>query len=156
MRHGAGERVTEQNTSQVESTPDESDNNLAPRPRPGFRSHSDFDTAAKTQLAAGVMRAVLGAVGFAASLLYVPVTMATPILAGVGVLMMVTGTTSTWRAARLGPRRATHVVLAFCAVAVVVSCALAAWLGPGAFSPVRGMSHPSDGPVIHFEPPPGR
>jgi hypothetical protein len=48
------------------------------------------------------------------------------------------------------------VLLALCALAVVATCALAAWFGPGAFNPVRRMSHTSDAPVIHFEPPPGR
>ena len=148
----------------------DADEGIAPRPRPGFKSaRPKLDAHAKAQLVASMFRALIGTVGFAASLLYIPITMATPVLCGVSLLMMVTGTSSTHRVVRNAVsdgvasatlKKVTPALLGLIAVVVVATCTLAAVFGPGAWSPMqRRMSHTADtedGRVIHFQPPPGR
>jgi hypothetical protein len=97
-----------------------------------------YDTA---RLFAGSVRAALGCVGFFASLLYLPTQMATPILAGVSMLMMVTGTLSVWRALLLAPhlRVVPRVVAGLCVLVTAATVALTLALGAGALGPLSDL-----------------
>jgi hypothetical protein len=116
------------------------DEDLAPRPRAGFRSRPAPTVGAQEMAAvfAGVLRAVIGLVCFFAALLYLPSTPATPVLTGVSLVLVVTGNLSVFRAARglaqlkILPR----ALAAGSGVVVVVCVALTAVLGAGAFRPV--------------------
>lgn len=115
---------------------------LAPRPRPGFRSRThgqrDENPLDKAQLFAGVLRAGLGVVGLFGALLYLPVQPATPVLSGVSLLMMVTGSTSTWRTVRHTPalKKLPLAVAGLCAVATLLTMCLTWILGAGSLGPV--------------------
>jgi hypothetical protein len=143
------------------------DGDLAPRPRPGFRSRPAVDATEKAALFAGVLRACLGAAGLFAAVLYLPIHIATPILAGVSILMMVTGTTSTWRAVRSAPpayRKIPAVLGAACLLATGVSVVLTLVFGAGAFGPVAAAREAARAqaeqeareapPTVRFEPAP--
>jgi hypothetical protein len=141
------------------------DAGIAPRPRPGFKSRRvvEESTVDKPALFAGILRATLGAVGVFASLLYLPIQTATPILAGVSILMMVTGTTSTWRATRETPspmKRAPLVLAGLCAVVTLASVVLTLVLGAGSLGPVAEARRQAAEaarrdapPTVHFEAP---
>jgi hypothetical protein len=123
---------------------------IAPRPRPGFRSRPDpapTDAYEKARLFAGMTRAVLGCVGFFASLLYLPIQMATPILSGVSLLMMVTGSTSVWRAVRDAPqlKMLPRLVAVGCALVAAVTVLLTVTLGAGALGPLKDLKQPGQG-----------
>lgn len=108
----------------------------------------------KAQLFAGSVRAVFGCAGFFASLLYFPTQIATPILAGVSILMMVTGTLSVWRALletadlRIVPR----AVAGLCVLATAITLVFTLALGAGALGPLRDLkaTAPVDG-AVRFE-----
>lgn len=116
------------------------DDGIAPRPRPGFRSRARAVEAFETaSLVAGVVRASLGAAGLVASLLYLPIHTATPILAGVSILMMVTGSTSTWRSVRRAPasyRKIPLLVAGGCGLVTAATVLLTLVFGAGTFGPV--------------------
>ncbi len=134
------------------------DAELAPRARPGFRSQPvALDMTQKAQVVAALVRVVAGLIGFGGTLLWLPITIATPVLAGVSVLMMVTGCTSLSRASRLAMPRLTPVVALASAAGTIVIVGLTVVLGAGAFGPLRNMPPAPQGrPTVTFEPPPGR
>ena len=132
------------------------DAGIAPRPRPGFRSRPQpqVDPYEKARLFAGMTRAALGCVGFFASLLYLPIQMVTPVLAGVSLLMMVTGSTSVWRAVREAPslKMLPRAVALLCTVVAMVSVILTMVLGAGALGPLKDMPRPGrDDGAVRFE-----
>lgn len=130
------------------------DDALAPRPRPGFRSRpSSADSYDKARLFAGGTRAILGCAGFFASLLYFPIVIATPILSGVSILMMVTGSLSVWRAVLEAPalKAAWRVVAGFCALVTVATVVLTLVLGAGALGPLADLKHAPDDGAVRFE-----
>lgn len=134
------------------------DAELAPRARPGFKSQpTTLDMTQKAAMVAALVRVTVGVVGFGGTLLWLPITMATPVLAGVSLLMMVTGCTSLSKATRHALPHLTRWVAAgagLCALGVV---GLTLALGAGAFGPVRNAAPPPPGPpTVTFEPPPGR
>lgn len=141
------------------------DAGIAPRPRPGWKSRpASIDAFQKASLFAGVLRAALGAAGLFASLLYLPIHTATPILAGVSILMMVTGSTSSWRAVRQAPpayRKIPLYLAGGCAVATAASVVLTLVFGAGTFGPIaaareqaREDARSSAPPTVRFEPAP--
>lgn len=77
---------------------------IAPRPRPGFRSRPEVSTSDKAALVATTMRALLGVLCLGVAVLYLPSHMVTPILSGVSVLMIVSGSAGSWQVARREPR----------------------------------------------------
>jgi hypothetical protein len=133
------------------------DAGIAPRPRPGFRSRPDpVDPYEKARLFAGMTRAVLGCVGFFASLLYMPIQMVTPVLAGVSMLMMVTGTTSVWRAVREAPqlKMLPRAVALMCTVVAIATVVLTMVLGAGALGPLKDLPRAGagrDDGAVRFE-----
>jgi hypothetical protein len=104
----------------------------APRPLP-----LSLVLTAWAPVAAGVLRSAAGLIMFAASLLTLPMTMATPFLTGVSLVMLVGGVAATVKACRdddelRGFGRVFPVVAAGLAgVALVVTLVV----GPGAFAP---------------------
>ena len=124
-----------------------------PSPRPGFRSHP-VDNYDKARLFAGATRAVLGCAGFFASLLYFPIVIATPVLAGVSILMMVTGSLSVWRAVLEAPalKPAWRAVAGLCGLVTVATIAGTLVLGAGALGPLADLKAPSrDDGTVQFE-----
>ena len=133
--------------------PEDAPNDVAPRPRPGFRSKPD-DSYDKARLFAGATRAILGCAGFFASLLYFPIVIATPILSGVSILMMVTGSLSVWRALLDAPalKNVWRAVAGFCALVALGTTAATVVLGAGALGPLRDLqAAPPDDGAVHFE-----
>lgn len=107
-------------------------------------------------VAAGVMRATAGLVMFAASLLTLPTTMATPFLTGVSLVMLIGGVAATIKACRDDDRlrrfgRVFPLVVALLAGVAIVVAVVA---GPGAYAPRLGAppSAPPDDGTIRFEP----
>jgi hypothetical protein len=133
---------------------------IAPRPRPGFKSRAGgvIPGGEKAHLFAGVLRAAAGCVGLFAALLYLPIQPVTPILAGVSILMMVTGSTSSSRAVRDVPalKSVAVFVIAACAVVTALTLGLTLVLGAGSLGPFAHMSHgavpaSTDDGTIRFE-----
>lgn len=73
---------------------------IAPRPRPGFKSRPDVRTSDKASLVATSARAMLGVLSLCVAVLYLPPHMVTPILTGVSVLMIVSGSFASWQLGR--------------------------------------------------------
>ena len=159
-------------TSATEPLPDVNDggandgglNDIAPRPRPGFRSRPDdvIRGGEKAHLFAGVFRAAVGAAGLFAALLYLPIQPVTPVLAGISILMMVTGSTSSWRAVRDVPalRRVPLFVIGACSVVTALTLLSTLLLGAGSLGPFAHVhmpgtaaAAPEDG-SIRFQPTP--
>lgn len=138
--------------------PPEDDAELAPRPRPGFTSQpAGLDMTERAQLAAALVRIIAGLGGLGGTLLWLPITIATPVLAGVSMLMMVTGCASLQKATRHALPRLARIAVATCAAGTLLIIGLTVTLGAGAFGPVRNQPPPPTGPpTITFEPPPGR
>lgn len=111
---------------------------IVPRPRPGYKSRPQgIPTRTKAELVAAVMRALIGVVSLATAVLYVPTHMVTPILSGVSVIMVVTGTYSVWRVGVAEPRLrhlTRPLTWAIPALAVAVFVAMLV-VGPGALGP---------------------
>ncbi|OGQ11930.1 MAG: hypothetical protein A2138_22445 [Deltaproteobacteria bacterium RBG_16_71_12] len=139
-----------------ELPPDDAD--LAPRPRAGYRSRpAGLEMTQRAALMAALVRVAAGLTGLAGTLLWLPITIATPVLAGVSILMMVTGCSSVSKATRSVYPRLTFMVAAACAAGSLIVVALTAVLGAGAFGPVRNQAAPPAGPpTVTFEPPAGR
>lgn len=131
---------------------------LAPRARPGFRSApAGMDMTQKAAMVAALVRVTVGVIGFGGTLLWLPITMATPVLAGVSVLMMVTGCTSVSKATRLVIPKLAPLVAGATALIALGIIGVTAVLGAGAFGPVRNMEPaPAGPPTVTFEPPPGQ
>jgi uncharacterized membrane protein HdeD (DUF308 family) len=106
-------------------------------------------------VAAGVLRATVGIVMFAASLLTLPSTLATPFLTGVSLVMLIGGVASVMRHCRDDERlrafgRYFPIVVAALAGAAVVATLVA---GPGAFAPRLASPPPrADDGTIRFSP----
>jgi hypothetical protein len=103
-------------------------------------------------VAAGVLRATAGLVMFAASLLTLPTTMATPFLTGVSLVMLIGGVAATIKACRDDDRlrRFGRIFSNVVAVLAGVAVALAVAAGPGAYAPrldARPAPPPDDGTV---------
>jgi hypothetical protein len=120
------------------------DAGVAPRPRPGHRTPPKaplwWVMQAWAPVAAGVLRSTAGLIMFAASLLTLPMTMATPLLSGVSLVMLVGGVAATSRSCRDDDRlrgfgRWFPVIASGTAGVVVV---VAVVCGPGAFAPDLG------------------
>ncbi len=132
---------------------------LAPAPRPGYRTPraapGGISTTQMAALFAGVLRACLGLLGFFAALLYLPVHQATPILAGVSVLLVVTGNVSVFRAidGSAGVRRLFKGFAAMSLLVLLASTALVIVLGAGAFRPRPPVTQQQDEgpPTVRFQ-----
>jgi hypothetical protein len=137
--------------------PDGSDDPIVPRPRPGRQTPPRRASLPLVGVAAGVLRAVAGALAFGASVVALPVHFVTPVLGGVALLMMVGGCLSVQRQARghRSLRVVTRALVAFCAVIVLVSLAILGLYGPAAFGPDLPGPPPrqSEEPVIRFQAP---
>lgn len=137
----------------------ERDHELAPRPRPGWRSRDRTAGAEKAHLFAGVMRAGAGCAGLFTTLLYLPIQTVTPVLAGVSILMTVTGCTSSWRSVANVPalRRVPLLVVGGCAVVTAVTLVMTMVLGAGSLGPLKDLKrqHQSASePTVSFRPTP--
>jgi MFS superfamily sulfate permease-like transporter len=114
---------------------------LAPRPRPGFKSRPErperSSAAEVAAFVANTMRALLGVLCLGVAVLWLPPHMVTPILSGVSVLMIVSGSYGTWQVARRQPRFAPFArVIYWGAPALgVVVFALVLVLGAGGLGP---------------------
>jgi hypothetical protein len=141
-------------TADAAHDPDAPEIDLAPRPRRRAPPTSSLDRAG---FIAGILRAGLGVLGLFGSTLYLPVHMATPVLSGVSILMMVTGCTTVWRVTRdeARVRPVARVLAVVCALATVVIVGLTAILGAGAFGPnfraIAAAQHADDPPSVQFQ-----
>jgi hypothetical protein len=93
--------------------------------------------AAWAPVAAGVLRATAGLVMFAASLLTLPATMATPLLTGVSLVMLVGGVAATVKACRDDDKLRVfgRIFPTLVAVLAGVAVIVAVVAGPGAYAP---------------------
>lgn len=135
------------------------DTGAAPVRRPRIRALAQQSSTLSVELGAHVLRAILGAAAFCGALLLIPITFATPVLAGISMLMMVTGCTGTSGVLRNRPssRRIGHVVIGACAAVVVVTLILVGVWGAGAFAPhTQTVSSDLGDGTIRFEPPASR
>lgn len=87
----------------------DSPSSIAPRPRPGYRSRAPVSMTAKASLVATTARALLGVISLGIAVLYLPPQMVTPILSGVSVLMIVSGSYAAWRLGRREERLLPYV-----------------------------------------------
>ena len=134
--------------------------NLAPRPRPSWRSRPAITPQDRAALLAAVVRGAVGVLTLFGSLLWLPAQPITPILAGVSILMIVGGATSTWKSGVREPRlaRTARVFTWGMPIAALVVVALTGVLGAGHFGPtlreLTGRDRPTRAPTVHFEPAP--
>jgi hypothetical protein len=111
---------------------------LAPRARKGFVSSDDgVPTEAYVSFIAAALRASIGALFVFMATLWLPVHMMTPILTGMGILMIANGLLATWRQARETPRlkAASRVFLYGVPFLVIVDFVLLGILGPSSIGP---------------------
>lgn len=73
---------------------------IAPRPRPGYRSERPIRLSDRASLVATSARALLGVLCLGVAVLYLPSHQVTPILSGVSVLMIVSGSYACWQVGR--------------------------------------------------------
>lgn len=145
--------------SELGSTPGSSEavtSPIVPRPRPGYRSRPEgVPTRTKAALVAAVMRALIGVVSLATAVLYLPVHMVTPILSGVSVVMIVTGTYSVWRVGVAEPRlrQPTRVLAWVMPALTVLVFVVMAVLGAGSLGPDWGAlgGAPEGDGTVRFE-----
>ena len=129
---------------------------IVPRPRPGYRSQPQgIAPRVKAELIAATLRALIGVVALATAILYLPTHMVTPILSGVSVIMVVTGTYSVWRVG-IAERRLRGITRALSWVMpalVVLVFVLMAIVGPGGLGPDWSElgGRPSDEGTVRFE-----
>ncbi|MFZ9886178.1 MAG: hypothetical protein ACO3JL_01645 [Myxococcota bacterium] len=110
---------------------------IAPRPRPGFRSRRGVTTHEKAALVATTARALLGVVCLGVAVLYLPPQPVTPILSGVSVLMVVSGSYAGWQLGRREPLLRPYARLVYVgapALAVLVFVLLP-FIGAGGLGP---------------------
>ena len=141
---------------------DTDSDDLAPRPRPGWRSRrpDPVDVNALPQLFVAAMGGGMGVVALVAALLYLPPHMSTPVLAGVSLLMITRGAYGAWRVGSAEPRFKTPARVfswGLPATALVV-LALVGVLGVGGLAPDWGAllgppQGPAPPPTVTFEPP---
>jgi hypothetical protein len=111
---------------------------LAPRARAGFTSRDDgVPTETYVAFIAAAVRAGVGALFVFMATLWLPVHMMTPILTGMGILMIANGLLATWRLGResRGLRAASRVFLYGIPVLVVVNFVILSVLGPSSLGP---------------------
>lgn len=92
---------------------------IAPRPLPGYRSRGPIRTSDKAALVATTARALLGVVCLGVAVLYLPPHMVTPILSGVSVLMIVSGSYAAWQLGRREERLLPYVRVVYWACPVL-------------------------------------
>lgn len=130
---------------------------IVPGPRPGYRTPrpvADITTHTKAALAAALMRAGVGLVCLAAAALYMPVHQVTPLLSGVAIVMIVTGTYSVWRVGIVERRlrRPTRVLAWLIPGLTLLLLAMMGILGPGSLGPEwRGPTAPVFDGTIRLE-----
>jgi hypothetical protein len=111
---------------------------VTPRPRAGFTSGDDeVPTETYVSFVAAALRAGIGAAFVFMAMLWLPVHMMTPILTGMGVLMVANGLLSTWRLGRTTARLqvvARVFVYGIPSLVVLMFVALAV-LGPSSLGP---------------------
>lgn len=91
----------------------ESTSSIAPRPRPGCRGQRPIRTSDKAALVATSFRALFGVFSLGVSALYMPPHMVTPILSGVSVLMIVSGSYASWQLGRREERLRPYVQVVY-------------------------------------------
>lgn len=125
------ERGTEQGAAPLSA--------YAPRPRAGFTSRDDDEipTERWVSFIAAALRACIGALFVFMAMLYLPVHMMTPILTGMGILMVANGLLATWKLGRTAPRMAMFAkILVYGVPALVVLMFVALGvLGPASLGP---------------------
>ncbi len=138
--------------------PDDAATDIAPRPRPGFRSRREapIDVNAAPQMVAAAMGGSLGVVALAASMLYFPPHAVTPVLAGVSVLMITRGAYGAWKVGVAEPRLKTAARICTWGLPAGALAAFlaAAVLGPGGLAPdwtaIVGGPPPRATPTVTF------
>jgi hypothetical protein len=111
---------------------------LAPRPSPGFESPEENPGAGQgLNLIAATVRATTGVLFVGISLLYVPIGMWTPIMTGVGFMMLATGSLNLWQISRRAPvfAKPIKVILWVFPGIVLFFFLLMGIFGPAAFGP---------------------
>jgi hypothetical protein len=98
---------------------------------PGVSTHL------KAQFVASAFKAAIGGVCLVVPLLWLPAHIATPIISGVAILMLVSGAYTAWRVGVADRRLKTwaRVVIWSAVVVTLGAFAATAILGPGAFAP---------------------
>jgi hypothetical protein len=137
------------------------DSDLAPRPRPGFKSRraDPIDPNAWPHLTAACIGGGLGVLALAAALLYLPPHMTTPILAGVSILMITRGAYGAWKVGAAEPRVKAPARVAVYGMtgAALVVMVLTVVLGAGGLAPdwgdVLGAPRARPAPTVTFQPP---
>jgi hypothetical protein len=129
---------------------------VAPVPRPRTSAPLWQVMQAWAPVAAGTLRASAGLVMFAASLLTLPTTMATPFLTGVSLVMLIGGVAATIKACRDDDRLRRFGRIFPIAVAGLAGLAIVVTVivGPGAWAP-RLAAPPQaaiDDGTIRFQP----
>ena len=122
-----------------------------PGPRPGFKSRDEpgISLAEWTALVATAMRALVGVAGLAVSSLYLPPAKVTPILMGVSVMMVVSGSYSAFQLWRRQPALRFYCRLVWWGAPILcgVAMVLLAIFGAGSFGPDWAASANDDGTV---------
>jgi len=126
-----------------------------PGPRPGFKSSDAprIDIREWTALVATALRALVGVAGLAVSSLYLPPAKVTPILMGVSVMMIVSGSFSAFQLWRRQPLLHFYTRLVWWGTPILAGLVLVllAILGPGFFGPDWAAVANDDGTVT-FKP----
>ena len=111
---------------------------LTPRPSPGFESPDVIPAAGHgLNLIVATVRATTGVLFVGISLLYVPIGMWTPIMTGVGIMMVATGSLNLWQISRRAPifAKPIKIILWTFPGIVLFFFLLMGILGPAAFGP---------------------
>ena len=136
--------------------PGDDDDHHDDGPRPAGRMPWSMVMGAWAPVAAGVLRSTAGLVMFAASLLTLPTTMATPFLTGVSLVMLTGGVAATIKACRdeAPLRRFGRVFPLAIAVLAGVTVVVTVVVGPGAYAPnlAARPARPVDDGTIRFVP----
>lgn len=111
---------------------------VSPRARPGYASREiAVDNNDRARLLAAIARACIGLLFVVVALHFLPIHMITPIMTGMGVLMVVTGAYAAWLVGRAEPRLAliAKTVVWGVPLLTVVALGLTMVVGAGTFSP---------------------
>ena len=109
-----------------------------PTPRAGFKTRVvPVDVNDHARLLAAVARALVGVLFIVVALHFLPIHLITPIMTGMGILMVVTGSYAAWQVGRGEPRLAkiTRIVVWGAPIIAVLAIVLTTIFGPGKFSP---------------------
>jgi len=109
----------------------------------GYESPDDAEVALaithgdKLRLAAGALRGALGVLMAAMALLYLPAQFWTPVLSGMGLIMVVNGSLALWKLGRSAPglRNTTHKLMWLFPALLIGTFAVALIGGPGLLGP---------------------